>query len=326
MSFSSSTIEERRLFTYEERKSTLKRSGGVCACCGKKLTTKTMTMDHIVPISRGGTNLLENLVALCPECNKEKGNKLYMPRAYYMALKNANEMIKMEHHVEEWFQSIKNQFDIERFPLIAPVTSMQLAPKLTVKKKKMPYVPSMILNWQIINNDYYAETEAVTGIDIREIRKTLPKINTFYKERDDGHLPTVALYSLRKRSSDKILAVVAVQVVLEEKHMNVWIPWCELPKKYHGQILYNIVSLLLDSLTRIAGYKIDTYTVMSTLEYQHAVADFDDIACTKKGMGESSDYYIGYDEDTDKQRRELLFVYCFPDIKGELWESIPKPK
>ena len=326
MNFSSDKLEERRLFTYEERKTILKRSHGVCACCGKKLTTKTMTVDHIVPISCGGTNDLENLIALCPECNKEKGNKLYMPRSYYMAIQNVNEMLKIERHVEKWFQSIKDQFDIERFPLIAPVTSMQLTAKAPMKKKTIPYVPSLILNWQIINNDYYAEIEAVTGIDTREIRKQLPQINKFYKESEDGYLPTVALYSLRKRSSDKILAVVAVQVVLEKRHMNVWIPWCELPKKYHGQILYNLVSILLDSLTRIGGYCIDTYTVMSTLEYKHAVADFDNIACTKNGMGSFSKYYVEFDKHTNEPCRELLCVYRQKVINGKLWEGIPKPK
>lgn len=46
--------DQRRCFTYEERLAALKRSGKRCACCGKKLTTKTMTMDHIIPLSRGG--------------------------------------------------------------------------------------------------------------------------------------------------------------------------------------------------------------------------------------------------------------------------------
>lgn len=69
MDFASDTIEERYIFSYEERKAALKRSRGICACCGKKLTTKTMTMDHIIPISRGGTNEPENLIALCEPCN-----------------------------------------------------------------------------------------------------------------------------------------------------------------------------------------------------------------------------------------------------------------
>ena len=66
----------RRLFTYDERTAILKSTGGKCACCGCKLTTKTLTVEHIIPISRGGKNDMENLTALCETCNKDKSNLL----------------------------------------------------------------------------------------------------------------------------------------------------------------------------------------------------------------------------------------------------------
>ena len=323
MFLQSEIIEERRLFTYEERSATLKRSSGVCACCGKKLTTKTMTMDHIIPISRGGTNEPDNLVALCPECNKEKGNLLYLPRAYYLAVKNNSELARMEKHVEKWFQTVKDQFDIERFPLIGPVTNMHLSPKVSVKKKKSVYIPSMILKWQIINPDYYAEIEAVTGINIREVRQMLPKINAFYEKDESEQIPTVALYSLRKKTSDKILAVVAVQLILQKNHMNIWLPWCELPMKYQGQILYNIVSLLIDSITRIAGYPLYTYAVTNTLDYHQAVSDFSKIAIQYPGMGVSYEYTAGKDKLLQGDFRELLLVYRCRDIAEEVREITP---
>lgn len=40
--------EERRLFTREERLEILKKSYGICACCGKKLTTKTLRVEHVI--------------------------------------------------------------------------------------------------------------------------------------------------------------------------------------------------------------------------------------------------------------------------------------
>ena len=106
MFLSTEDKDERRMFTYDERSAALKRSRGRCACCGKKLTTKTMTMDHIIPLSRGGKNEAENLVALCEDCNKKKGNMMYLPYVYYTALNGISdsEMIKMEKFVEAWFQ------------------------------------------------------------------------------------------------------------------------------------------------------------------------------------------------------------------------------
>ena len=40
MDFASDTIEERYIFSYEERKAALKRSRGICACCGKNSQRK----------------------------------------------------------------------------------------------------------------------------------------------------------------------------------------------------------------------------------------------------------------------------------------------
>lgn len=43
-----------------------------CAYCKEK---KTLTKDHIVPISKGGTDFIENIQPLCKNCNSKKHNK-----------------------------------------------------------------------------------------------------------------------------------------------------------------------------------------------------------------------------------------------------------
>ena len=111
---------ERRKFTREEKEQILKSTKGVCACCGKKLTLKTMTVEHIIPIYRHGTNDMKNLTALCEQCNKDKSNLLYLPRSFYMAMKDTQKINEMDEMVREWIKNHREAMDIERFPLIAP--------------------------------------------------------------------------------------------------------------------------------------------------------------------------------------------------------------
>lgn len=53
-----------------------------CFYCGKGLVPASRkhplneyTMDHILPISRGGEHVAENIVAACRQCNTHKGNR-----------------------------------------------------------------------------------------------------------------------------------------------------------------------------------------------------------------------------------------------------------
>jgi 5-methylcytosine-specific restriction protein A len=50
---------------------------GACAYCGRKVPPRELTMDHVVPIARGGRSTKGNVVAACKECNNRK--KLMTP-------------------------------------------------------------------------------------------------------------------------------------------------------------------------------------------------------------------------------------------------------
>jgi len=46
-----------------------------CQYCGKRGTAFDLTLDHILPRSRGGRTVAENLVAACQTCNNRKGDR-----------------------------------------------------------------------------------------------------------------------------------------------------------------------------------------------------------------------------------------------------------
>jgi hypothetical protein len=46
-----------------------------CWYCNCLLTKKTLTVDHVIPVSRGGVDRPRNLVAACKWCNTSKSNK-----------------------------------------------------------------------------------------------------------------------------------------------------------------------------------------------------------------------------------------------------------
>lgn len=54
-----------------------KLASGICHYCGKKFPPEELTMDHIVPLSRGGRSTKGNIVPSCRNCNQEK--KYYTP-------------------------------------------------------------------------------------------------------------------------------------------------------------------------------------------------------------------------------------------------------
>ena len=64
---------QRRKARRTKRQRVWDRSGGMCAYCGMPLSVRDMTMDHVVPKSRGGESRVSNLVASCSRCNRLKG-------------------------------------------------------------------------------------------------------------------------------------------------------------------------------------------------------------------------------------------------------------
>ena len=57
------------------RKAIMLRDRNTCQYCGRGYVPKELTLDHVIPSSRGGSTAWENLVASCKPCNNRKGDR-----------------------------------------------------------------------------------------------------------------------------------------------------------------------------------------------------------------------------------------------------------
>ena len=64
----------------------MQKSGSVCARCGKRILIRDVTIDHVVPKYRGGSDDERNRGPLCKRCNKQKGSRIVDPKTFYLYL------------------------------------------------------------------------------------------------------------------------------------------------------------------------------------------------------------------------------------------------
>ncbi len=58
------------------RRNLVRRDGSTCQYCGRQPGHAELSIDHVIPRSRGGPTSWENCVLACVQCNRRKGSKL----------------------------------------------------------------------------------------------------------------------------------------------------------------------------------------------------------------------------------------------------------
>lgn len=95
-----------RLLTYAKfrqpglrltRKNILARDQNHCQYCGKKFSTTKLSIDHVIPRSRGGLLTWDNVVTCCNKCNTRKGGRL--PHEVGMSLIRPPQTPRQDPHI-----------------------------------------------------------------------------------------------------------------------------------------------------------------------------------------------------------------------------------
>ena len=81
----------------EVRRIVYSRYNGKCAICGSPISIEEMTIDHIVPASRGGGKDFANMQATCNSCNCMKHyltNEEFFRKVFTVAIHNMKNIFK----------------------------------------------------------------------------------------------------------------------------------------------------------------------------------------------------------------------------------------
>jgi len=111
------------------RKNVFIRDGGKCQYCGKTVTLRSMTYDHVIPKSQKGLTCWQNIVCACLKCNTKKNNRspeeagmkvLQKPYAPMIADSYAKGMMNRIKHIpsilsnKKWAQYIYFNVELEQ--------------------------------------------------------------------------------------------------------------------------------------------------------------------------------------------------------------------
>lgn len=97
------------------RKEFFDKQQGICHYCKKVTVYDKWTLDHLIPVSRGGANALSNKIGCCQKCNQLKGC-LTEPEFFNLNLSPSKSQIKQ--HRKKLSKVNEDQFEYQKWLLV----------------------------------------------------------------------------------------------------------------------------------------------------------------------------------------------------------------
>lgn len=194
------TVNERISFTKEFREEVLKSCRSKCACCGKKLNMKTMTIEHVVPLSKGGENVKDNLVVLCESCNIKKGNQFVWPSGFYESLDDSDKLKEITDYTRNWSKEHIDISYICQYPTVAEKMSLIMEPHPKYRNMR---IPKEQLIYDIVEVKYTSESDIKDkfGVSTKAIERTVVSPNRPY-----------SVYCVQSRLNSSVSSIWTAQV------------------------------------------------------------------------------------------------------------------
>lgn len=132
-------MSERKSLSNKTRFEIFKRDNFTCQYCGKSAPEVVLNVDHIEPVSKGGSNDISNLITSCFECNNGKGNKKLSDKSELEKQHNElillNERKKQLEQMMEWKKELIN-LDNHKVDMLTEYIEETLSTRITEVGKK----------------------------------------------------------------------------------------------------------------------------------------------------------------------------------------------
>lgn len=103
---------KRKAISKKIRFEIFKRDSFACQYCGQSAPSVILHIDHIIPVCKGGENLITNLVTACQSCNLGKSGRKISDHSVIQKqtkqLKEINEKKEQLEMMQKWEQSLRN--------------------------------------------------------------------------------------------------------------------------------------------------------------------------------------------------------------------------
>jgi hypothetical protein len=191
------TILNKRILVGNSKKlAILKRDNYTCGYCGA--TGVELEIDHIKPVSKGGTNEQTNLITACKKCNRDKSDS-----EDWTPISKNNHFVyfwdtRREDYFEQEVKELKNTDILYGFFRISPKDILQkdfFAQELQIYDEFVPIkvVKLSLTDSQIMNIKYYDSFEEMNE-DYAQYAYECNKKWTIENKPDWGFLPIERFY------------------------------------------------------------------------------------------------------------------------------------